>query len=75
MEVIDVVNKLIGPIEPVADSSIDYKRLENLRAYCSVVDKMLFEIQMVANRRDSKFASVMTAGHFAHKFLNDIKEQ
>lgn len=75
MEIIDVVNKLIGSVNPIADSSVDEKRLENLRQYCDLVDKMLFEINMVANQRESPYASVMTAGHFAHKFLTDIKDQ
>lgn len=30
MKMIDIVNKLIGPIQPVGDSNADEKRLENL---------------------------------------------
>lgn len=75
MELIDVVNKLVGPITPVADSAIDSIRIENLKSYCRVVDKMLFEIQRVATNEDSGFASAKLMGQYASKFLKEVKEQ
>jgi hypothetical protein len=75
MEVIDVVRKLIGPIDPYAESAIDAKRFENLKEMCLLANKILFDINQVANHSESGFASVKKAGEYAQKFLNDIKEQ
>lgn len=74
MEVVDVVRKLIGPIEPVADSSVDSRRFENLEAMCLLVDKLLFDIHCVAKGWESPMASVNKAGQYARKYINDVKE-
>lgn len=74
MEIIDVVQKLIGPVQPIADSAVDYDRLHNLKEMMKLTERLLFDINQVANGKDSNFASVMTAGQIAHKFLTEIKE-
>lgn len=75
MEIIDVVNKLIGPIMPVADSAIDDKRFDNLKEYCLLADRMLFQINQVAKHMNSDFASVKHAAKYAEKFLMEVKQQ
>lgn len=34
MELIDIVDKLVGRIDPIGDTAIDNERFENLKAYC-----------------------------------------
>lgn len=37
---IEIIEKLIGPIEPVGDSAIDEKRLGNIDEYLNLFDEM-----------------------------------
>lgn len=46
--VIDVMEKLVGPIEPVADTTIDDERYDNLLMYQYIVDYMIDQIIMIA---------------------------
>ena len=39
MELIDIVNKLIGNIEPIGDTSVDEERFENLKSYCELINE------------------------------------
>lgn len=48
MELYDVVKKLLGEIEPVAETNTDNARFENLKATTELVDKLLTGIGGVA---------------------------
>lgn len=74
METIDVVRKLNGPIDPAADSAIDDKRFQNLKQYCLLAEKMLFDIWEVAKSKDSPYASAKEMGEHANKFLKQLKD-
>lgn len=74
MEIIDVVRKLVGPIEPVADSAIDDSRMRNLQQYCLLAEKMLFDIWQVSKTKDSHFYSMKEIGEHAYKFLHQLKD-
>jgi hypothetical protein len=56
-----IVNKLIGPIEPVGETTTDERRYENLKAQCELVEHLILDIQYVAKR----------AGEYADKFLTN----
>lgn len=74
METIDIVNKLVGPITPVADSAIDSQRLENLKVYCDLTEQMCLNIYSIAKDRNSQFFSMKEIGEHAYKFLMQLKE-
>lgn len=48
--IIEVLEKLIGPIEPIADTTIDDERYENLMAYQYVADYMINQIIFIASK-------------------------
>jgi hypothetical protein len=56
--ILEVIKKLIGPIEPVADSAIDAVRENNLTLFIAVFDEMHTMIDDIAYRyTDSPYAS------------------
>jgi hypothetical protein len=75
MEMIDIVKKLIGPIQPVGESNEDRKRLENLNEFITLADEMIIKLKDVAENSDSHEHSVALAGDTAKKFLNELKKE
>lgn len=72
MENIDVVRKLLGRIEPVADSAIDKERLSNLHETIEVVENLLSDIYLAAQNKNSQEHSVKEIGLVASKFLTNL---
>ena len=57
--VLEVIQKLIGNINPVADSAIDKKRFENLKLFIEVFDEMHTMIDDISyNWKERQYASV-----------------
>lgn len=72
MEVVDVVRKLIGPIDPVGESNEDDRRYENLKNLAHVVEQLICDIDRITpNKRRNEF-SIKRAGEFADKFFDDL---
>jgi len=70
--IIEVVMKLTGEVHPVADSSIDDKRFENLKILCDVANQLIKVIDDVSYQyKDSHFGSMQKASTYANKFLTD----
>ena len=68
-----VVDKLIGPIEPVGDSNIDRERLGNLKEYILVVDDVITELFQISNRyKNNHQHSMKLASATAYDFLKDL---
>lgn len=70
----EVVNRLIGPIDPVGSSDKDEVRFENLEAMCKLVTKLVQGIDRVyyENKGRSEH-SIKKAADFAKNFLtNDL---
>jgi hypothetical protein len=74
MEIVEVVNKLVGRITATGDSSRDDERLENLKLMCNLVEKLVEEIHFSARDKDSYESSVKKIGQYADKFLSNLKE-
>ena len=72
MEMIDVVRKLLGPIEPVGESHEDERRMQNLEATIGVVDKLMCDINDAAQDADRVEHSMRVIGQRAKQFLNDL---
>lgn len=71
---LEIVQKLIGNINPVGDSSRDKERFENLKMMCNLVEDLVDEIQYVTRSKNSYESSVKFAGECAQKFLDNLKE-
>ena len=74
MELYDVVKKLLGPIETVGETNTDEKRFANLEATVLLVDKLLCDINSVAQDKDCQEFSRSRSGKRADQFLKDVKE-
>ena len=69
----ELVNKLIGPIDPVGEQHIDDKRLENLEAMTLLVDRLVESLHDIHyNHKDSQLMSEKRAADHVHKFLTNL---
>lgn len=68
----DVIKKLIGPINPVGETTEDNKRFANLEEMTTVVNKLLYDIYQVSKEKDRHEYSVKKAGEYAHEFLKEV---
>lgn len=72
MELIDVVNKLVGRIEPIGDTAIDEERFENLKLYCELINEMVKRVDdVVCNNWGSRLASVKRFNDYISDFLTN----
>lgn len=74
MEIIDIVRKLIGPVEAVGDSGLDEKRLKNLEATCDLVNRLLYDIHQASHSSDNHQHSMKVIGQRAKEFLQEVKD-
>lgn len=70
----DVIEKLIGPISPVGETNEDNRRFENLKEMTILIDKLLFDIHIVAMMNERSEFSIQRAGKYASKFLGDVRD-
>lgn len=69
----EIVNKLIGDITPVGDESIDSVRLENLKHYGELIDRLVSNVDDIAYKyRNSKYSSVKNIVNEANKILDKL---
>lgn len=66
----EIVDKLIGPVNPVGETNADDKRFENLKALCDLSEHITRRISEVATNKDRHEYSIKRAGEFADKFLS-----
>jgi hypothetical protein len=64
----EIVQKLIGPVSPLGDSSRDDQRFENLKHLCELVEKLFTDIGQIA-AIESHEHSVNRAAKFAKNFV------
>ena len=75
MNCYEVINKLIGNIEPVGESHTDEKRLENIKQLTKLVDRLITDISDVARyNKDRQEYSMIEIGQHANSFLKNLKE-
>lgn len=68
--IVEIVNKLVGDINPAGESHIDEVRFENLKIMCEVTESLLHAIDNVAYVNKKKHeASCKKAGIYAHDFI------
>lgn len=69
--VYEVTKKLIGPINPIGDSSVDAERLKNLDEMIVLLDQLMFDMRQVAQNATRQEASMKKAGERAKNFIYD----
>lgn len=74
MNVHEVVNKLIGPINPVGETYTDNDRFINLNNMIELVNCLLYDIHQVAQIRDNGEYSIQMASKRAKAFLKELTE-
>ncbi len=72
MELVDVVRKLVGPVEPVGETREDERRYANLQVMAALLRDLLSDVDGVARNRTSHEFSVKRAGEYASKFLCNV---
>lgn len=72
MELIDIVDKLVGRIEPIGDTSVDEERFENLKAYCELINEMVKRVDdVLCNNWGSSLASVKKFNDYISYFFDN----
>ena len=74
MEVIDVVRKLIGKVEPVGETNEDERRLKNLKEMITLMDALMFDLNDVSAYRNRVEYSMKEAGKTAQAAINGYTE-
>ena len=74
MELKDVVCKLVGPIEPIGDSTLDECRYVNLQVMIALVEELFADINYVSTNRGSQEGSRDKAGKLADQFIRDTRD-
>ena len=72
-DIYDVVEKLIGKIQPVGEINEDDNRYENLKDTIDLVDILLRDIHFVAKEENRQEFSRNRAGKLAKKFLDSLE--
>lgn len=71
MDYTEIVNKLVGNIQPSGMSHIDRDRFENLKEMCILVNMLVIEIDNVACQKDRHEHSIKEMGEYASNFLTN----
>jgi hypothetical protein len=71
----EMVDRVVGPIDPVGAEHLDCDRYENLVQMCRLVDRIMYDIGIVAQYNENCIeSSRQKAGKKARRFLTAIKE-
>ncbi len=73
-EIIKVIDKLVGGIEPQGETNIDNERFENLKTLTEVLEHYHQKVYDVSYYKKRQEYSVKRAGEFADKFITDSVE-
>jgi len=72
MELIDIIDKLVGRIEPIGDTAIDNERFKNLKVYCELINEMVKRVDDIAyNNMNSNLASKKKAYNYISDFFTN----
>ena len=73
MTLINVIEKLIGPIKPIGESDTDRIRLQNLKELTDLLNYFILEIDEIAtSNKDRQESSMQLIGEHCAKFLDDL---
>lgn len=72
MEIKEILERLLGKIEPVGETNEDNKRFENLDRYREVLNFIIDRLLICANYKNDNRYSVNKIGEEAFEILKDI---
>ncbi len=75
LPLLEITQRLIGPITPLGDSSQDEKRLANVNELITLTEALIAEINNLVHYADSHEMSVRVIGAKAKKFMDNLHEQ
>lgn len=70
----EIVDKLIGSIQPAGESHLDTQRLENLKVMCGLIEELVLEVNYVSRDKDRYEYSMAIMGKYADNFLRTLSE-
>lgn len=70
----EILYRLLGDIQPLADERIDGERLCNIENYNDVLYFIVKELQEASEWKDDKRSSAQKIGKECYKILLDFKE-
>lgn len=72
--IIEVIDRLVGSIEPYGSTQIDKERLENLETLLEVMDKYIKEIKEVTRFRNRYEYSILEIAERAYDWIVDLRD-
>lgn len=72
--IIEVIDKLVGSIEPYGSTQIDEERLKNLENLLEVMDEYIKEIIDVIKYRNRYEYSILAIANRAYDWLVDLRD-
>lgn len=75
MNIKEIVDKLIGPINPIGETKIDENRFVNLEVLKVLIEDLLQDVIDVSRERDHYQYSNKRAGGTAYKFMKSLKNE
>ena len=72
-QIYEVLKRLVGPVEPWADSSIDAERFKNMEKFIEIFQEMHTVIDDIAYRyKDSPYGSAKQIGLLAERQIDSM---
>ena len=75
MEIIEIVDKLVGDVQPTWNSERDLETLNALETKIGLIEHLLEEIKHASKYRNEQAHSVSRIGIVADKFIKNLKEE
>lgn len=72
MEIIDVVRKLVGPVQPIGETNQDELRFQNLEVMTDLIDELINDVSGVAVHSNRPEASMRRAGQHAAEYIESV---
>ena len=73
--IFEVVSRLIGPINPSGDDSIDQYVLANINNYGKLINIMISELgEVYQYNKDSPYSSEKSIADHIHSILSEVEE-
>lgn len=73
-QIAEIILKITGPVQPLADAAYDYYRLANLKNLGEIAVYLTDEIRTASYSAESPYGSASVVGKEALKILGRIKE-
>lgn len=77
MKILDtyqIMEKLIGPIDPIGETNTDNARLDNLVEFMILTQKMVQKVKEISRNQNRVEYSIKRTGEYAEHCLKHIRE-